>query len=75
MQGPPKLGPSRSTLPSGSVKEFGYFSYPFLTSPMLGPRAEDTAFIIPERGQRLTGLWYQGLTLVQMGNRESTGFM
>lgn len=50
MQGPSKLGPSRSTLTSGSLKEFGYFSYPFLNSPMLGPRAEDTAFIIPERG-------------------------
>lgn len=49
-QRPPKLGPSRSTLPSGSLKEFGYFSYPFLASPMLGPRAEDTAFIIPKRG-------------------------
>lgn len=50
MQGPSELGPSRSTLPSGSLKEFGYISYPFLASPMSGPRAENIAFIIPERG-------------------------
>lgn len=67
-QGPPELGPSRSTLPSGSLKEFGDISYPFLASPMSGPKGEDTAFTSPREGQRPAGLWYQGLTLVQMGN-------
>lgn len=37
LQGPPQLGLSQSMLLSGSLKEFGDRSYPFLSSPVSGP--------------------------------------
>lgn len=57
---------SPTMLPSRGFKAFGDTSHPLLSCPISGPRG------IPQRGERgkdQLGHWYQGLPLVQTGNR------
>lgn len=57
---------SPTMLPSRGFQAFGDRSHPLLSCPISGPRGT------PQRGERdkdQLGLWYQGLALVQTGNR------